>query len=341
MRRLTILAACAVAALTALAAGPALANGHPRANSVPGAANFPAWRLVWKGPSAGLNGLAAISANEAWAAGIKLHAQGYMLRWNGHRWRPVALPVSGFIPLSLQASSATNVWLFGDIGGSAAFRWDGSHWHRMTLPAAGLCGPYLILSRIDIWAYGGPTCGQLEHLHGSTWTAISLPRDFSPKSLSGSSDTNIWVAGHLDSDSGTGPIVAYRWTGRSWSRAHLAHMGQGATAEVVAVSPANVWVVNTWVWHPRPAHWNGKSWTSEPPPPSALNAGVPVVPYGRSGIRVGVMSIWTGRRWLFGAAPDNGANALLSAIPASTAAWMAGSEILPHTGLTAELLYSP
>jgi hypothetical protein len=342
MRRLPLLAACTVAALAALAPGPALADGHPGASVQAQVANFPAWRLVWKGPDSGLHGLAAISAKDAWATGINGHAQGYLLRWNGHRWRTVALPVKGFLPTALQASSATNIWLFGDIGGPAAFRSDGSHWHRVAEPADGLCGPYLILSRTDVWAEGGPACGQLEHLHGSTWTAISLPGNFSLTSLSGSSDTSIWVAGHLDSRSGTGPIAAYRWTGRSWSRAHLARMGQGATAQVVAVSPANVWVVNTWVWYPRPAHWNGKTWTSEPPPPSALDAAVPVVPYGRYGIRVGATSIWTGRRWLFGAAPNDGANALLSAIPGgSTAAWMAGSALLPHTGLTAELLYSP
>jgi hypothetical protein len=341
MRRLAILAASTVAVAGALAPGSALADGHPAASTHSQVASFPAWRLVWKGADSGLHGLAAISAKDAWAAGINARAQGYLLRWNGYRWRPAALPVRGFMPAALAASSATNIWLFGDIGGAAAFRWDGSHWHRVTVPAGGLCGPYVILSRIDVWAAGGPACGQLEHLHGSTWTAITLPGDFVLKSLSGFSDTSIWVAGHLNSGSGTGPIAAYRWTGSSWSHAHLARMGQGATAQVVAVSAANVWVVNTWVWYPRPAHWNGKTWTSVPPPPSGLDGAVPVVPYGRSGLRVGATSIWTGRRWLFGTAPDDGANALLSAIPGGTAAWMAGSALLPRTGLTAELLYSP
>ncbi len=334
---LTILATCAAIGLTTLVPGSALASGDAPASG------FPAWRLTWQSPGDGLKSVTAISKDDAWAVGINSHANGYILHWNGHRWRHAGLPAAGFIPLTVRASSATNVWVLGDYAGSfVAERWDGSQWHQITLPAGAGSGA-VILSANDAWL-AEPSCQaaicQLYHWHRSTWTEIALPRHFTLTSLSGSSDTNMWVAGYLSRSAGSGPVAAYRWTGRSWARALLPPLGQGATAEVVAVSPANVWVVNTWIWYPRPAHWNGGNWISVPRPPNALSAGNPVVPYGRDGLRVGATSIWTGRRWLFGAAPGDGANAEMAAIPGTLSAWMATAWFL-NTVLTAEILYSP
>jgi len=336
-KSLTILAICAAMGMTALVPSSALAIGTESGSA------FPAWRLTWQSPGAGLKSVIAISKDDAWAVGINSHANGYILHWNGHRWRHAGLPAVGFIPLTVRASSATNVWVLGDYAGSfAAERWDGSRWHQITLPDGAGSGA-VILNAKDAWL-AEPSCQaamcQLYHWHRSTWTEIALPPHFTLESLSGSSDTNIWAAGYLSRSAGSGPVGAYRWTGRSWVRARLPRLGQGATAEVVAVSPRNVWVVNTWIWYPRPAHWNGENWISVPRPSHALNAADPVVPYGQYGIRVGATSIWTGHRWLFGAAPGDGANAELAAIPGTSAAWMATAWFL-NGALTAEILHSP
>jgi hypothetical protein len=336
-QRLTILATCAAIGMTALGCGSALASGDAPAS------RFPAWRLTWKSLGDGLKSVTAISKNDAWAVGINKHGAGYILHWTGHRWRHAGLPAAGFLPLTIRASSATNVWVLGDYaGGFTADRWDGSRWHQITLPA-GAGSDAVILSANDAWL-AEPSCQaaicQVYHWKGSTWTEIVLPRHFTLQSLSGFSDTSIWVAGYLSRSAGSGPVAAYRWTGRSWLRAHLPRLGIGATAEVVAVSPANVWVVNTWILYPRPAHWNGKNWSSAPRPPYALSAAGPVVPYGRHGLRVGATSIWTGHSWLFGSAPGDGANAEMTAIPGTLSAWMATAWFLPG-GLTAEILHSP
>lgn len=83
---LTILATCAAIGLTALVPGSALASGDAPAS------RFPAWRLIWQSPGDGLKSVTAISKDDAWAVGINSHANGYILHWNGHRWRPRACP---------------------------------------------------------------------------------------------------------------------------------------------------------------------------------------------------------------------------------------------------------
>lgn len=114
--------------------------------------NGTAWSQVTV-PSAGnaiLNGVTAISANDAWAVGSK---DGYhtpvAFHWNGSTWSEVPTPAlggTGNNPLySVTALASDKVWAVGyrsDGSGPQplAERWNGTAWHIETLPALDLGG---------------------------------------------------------------------------------------------------------------------------------------------------------------------------------------------------------
>jgi hypothetical protein len=338
MRFMAAMTTAAAVVCSGVLAGPAVASEtSPRSQ-------FPVWQVVWRGPNAGLGSVTATGPTDAWAAGIALGARGYLLHWDGRRWRTRAVPATGMLPLVVRASSPSNVWVFGPYRGSgAAFRWDGSRWHQTTLGAAGGFGEAAVLGPSNVW-FATPDCSSgavcpAYHWNGSSWAKVTLPRRFVLTGLSGSSPRNIWVAGYLQARPGVfqGPVAAYRWRNGSWSAVRLPRES-GSRVSVAAVAPSNVWILMGLTDRPRPLHWNGTRWQRLPSPPQAISAIPPIAPFGRNGIRVGATALWNGRSWQFGPSLPDGWD--MASIPGTASAWMVGAWPAPRTGLTAEVRFS-
>jgi hypothetical protein len=121
------------------------------------------------------------------------------VRYNGHAWRKVSVPV---VPQGASAVSATDLWIVGPKVRSsaqrpvfAAARWDGRAWNEVTLPHLTLPAGAVLwnsdivaLARSDVWVTGWLAKGQgvfpgyvLLHLTAHGWSRVHVP--FPPGSL--------------------------------------------------------------------------------------------------------------------------------------------------------------
>jgi hypothetical protein len=278
------------------------------------------WRLAYHpAMQGGLISLAATGPRDAWATGFleqgqNLIFQPYVLRWNGTTWRRVTVPGSGgYVMISVSASSARNVWLFGaskSANKSQVFRFDGISWHRSAGPANGGAGA-LVLGPKNAWAMLDTGCyssssGQtgcvtdLSHWTGGAWKKSSVPADIS--SLGGSAVAGAWAVG-LSGKAQQLPdaLVAYHWTGTRWAvPAGMPHPKVNGSLGVGADSGSDVWVAALTPDNKRILllHWNGHSWTQRTSPVSVF-AGISngVVPDGHGGAWVGFWH-WTGHAWV-------------------------------------------
>ena len=118
------------------------------------------------GKSDGLNGVAAISATDAWAVGTYGTFKTLILHWNGTAWTRVPSPDPSSVGINqlgaVAATSATDAWAVGRFGTSAGarvliLRWDGTAWIKAPAPTPG-CFPELdgvaATSASQAWAVG-------------------------------------------------------------------------------------------------------------------------------------------------------------------------------------------
>jgi len=126
-----------------------------------------------------LNGVAAISARNAWAVGqTSTSGDTVILHWNGSKWRrtpspTVPAPAGDFLD-AVSASSADNAWAVGTTTKhqSLAEHWNGTSWH--VVPTPGPCGSLAGVSVLPsgrAWAVGG---GQILHWNGTAWHSVPL-----------------------------------------------------------------------------------------------------------------------------------------------------------------------
>ncbi|HYK32446.1 MAG TPA: hypothetical protein VEV63_10815, partial [Streptosporangiaceae bacterium] len=146
---------------------------------------------------------AVVSARDIWAVGdLSLNNGGsgtgpFVRRWNGHRWTIVRLPAT-YRDASVDAvaaSSATNVWLFGEYDNNNyvfALRWNGS-WKQMGRwpNVTGGADSALVLGPNDVWLFG--EVGTL-HYNGRRWHSYKV----SVRLLAASaiSPSDIWAVGY-------------------------------------------------------------------------------------------------------------------------------------------------
>ena len=83
---------------------------------------------------AGLNGVTAISATNAWAVGIPTGSPGYttgIAHWNGHTWTLVPSPNPGGQEhvIGVAATSADDAWAVGETEATTPFQGVISHWN--------------------------------------------------------------------------------------------------------------------------------------------------------------------------------------------------------------------
>ena len=152
----------AVPDLTSLAAsgpGDVWAVGHGASPSFPAVIehyNGSAWTTSATLPGIGLDGIASVSAAQAWAVGSTPGGATATAEWNGSAWNLVPSPnpgsVDGLGAVSAAPGGGGGVWVTGteiDHGGTGvgepqpmAMHWDGTAW--TAVPAIGTAPPELI-----------------------------------------------------------------------------------------------------------------------------------------------------------------------------------------------------
>jgi hypothetical protein len=158
-----------------------------------------------------LQGVAAVSATDAWAVGWYLGDQGNValaLHWNGSAWtRSTMTPPAGNTELQgVTAVSTTDVWAVGDNEGRPlVMHWNGKKWAVLPRPAG----------------------------------TLSWLRSAAPDGKGG-----LWAAGYQMTDDGTvsRPLFLH-WNGKAWTTG-TSEEPEGAV-NGLARSGASIWAVGT------------------------------------------------------------------------------------------------
>lgn len=298
-------------AAAAVAAGIGLTAAASAAAPVTATASTPAsWNRIFQSREPGIfTSVAAISKNDVWAAGIHTNASGqstaqpYILRFNGSIWKSVTIPGARITWSTVQATSASDVWVFGilpqsgDSTESAAYRWDGAHWHKIPLPGQTYLQGTLVLGPSNVWAFGGSATmvGDVFHWNGSKWKSYNL--NFIPQSISASSAANVWLAGMTVSRT-TEKATAYRWNGSRWLAVTSPHPVVDGGPGVSVLSPSNVWFGWGTETKEYAEHWNGHQWQLFTAPGNVEADTSHIVPDGRGGDWFGPYADWTGHTWI-------------------------------------------
>jgi hypothetical protein len=274
------------------------------------------WRIVYQNRQNGVfDTVVANSRADAWAAGAVYHGETlihvpYLFHWSGRAWRQVTVPGAKNVVIEgLAASSARNVWLFGQLQHGAlnparVFRWDGARWHEMVVPPdlpAGV-GNGVVPGVADVWILGGTNCipgpprctSDLRHWNGTAWKRYTLP--ITGSGIAAVSPTDVWVVGVTGQTTVDGPgrIAAFRWNGIRWVPARLPRIS--AEGPSIVMSGSQVWLDTTGGGTQFVLHWNGSRWQRIGVPASLFTGG-PLVADGRGGFWVGPFAHWTGRAW--------------------------------------------
>lgn len=283
-----------------------------------------------------LTAVAAVSPSDAWAVGVAgaVQVKPVVLHWNGARWQSETLPdASDFQPDDVQATSASDVWIFGVKRGgpAAAMRFDGSTWRFAMMPAANWANSSaLVLSPASVWLMSsgcslGPSpsaCrASMAHWNGSRWSVSRLPI-----LVSGLADVSgtIWVVGaagcHGGSGglgSGTGRLVVFREKGTGWEPASTPPapvrytscligpqfaVGAHGAAWILSLPPGLQGPQDGQATHATLFAWNGVRWTQIPVPGRSAGHLLGVVDQltydGSDGVWLGPFAHWTGQRWI-------------------------------------------
>ncbi len=226
-----------------------------------------------------LNGVAALSTRDVWAAGTWSGGQGALIEhWDGAHWRVVANPQTEENDVAAVAAvSGRDVWVAGsDVGGIAETmtqHWDGARWRLVDGPANGpIHEGYLTaitaLSARDVWAVGGYDDSNLDrggtgplaqHWNGARWQAVTVPNvDDAPLSdVAGASARDVWAIG----------ADIMHWDGTSWQIVPSSPAIDGLSA-VAALSSHDAWVVGVSHGLPAAEHWDGRRWAVVPAAPT-------------------------------------------------------------------------
>ena len=231
-----------------------------------------------------LFGVAATSANDAWAVGQYQSASGplrtLIMHWNGTAWARVPSPnpdPAGDTLSGVAAVSATDAWAVGGRNGQTLIlRWNGKAWRQMPGPnLAGALAAVTVTSATDAWAVGldGPAGNQgiIEHWNGKAWTAMRSPVPTGNlDSVTATSASDVWAAGYSGNSTVSHALVLH-WNGTAWRRVSAPDpAGNGIFYGVAAASASDAWVVSgaaqkaLGVNKTVIEHWNGTAWTRVP-----------------------------------------------------------------------------
>jgi hypothetical protein len=231
-----------------------------------------------------LSGVAAISADNAWAVGSTNARRTLIAHWNGRSWKQL----TGLRPARAQlyavaATSARDAWAvgFSDAGrrvttgfagdrGALILHWNGKTWQPVPCPS--ICRRAILtgvtaISPDNAWAVG--SSARLEpltlHWNGKVWRAVHDPAANEGSFLidvAATSPRDVWAVG----STGSNVNLIVRWNGTAWTRVP----STGGTADsnapigIALSSPTRAWAVGLGGGKRLTAlieRWNGTSWT--------------------------------------------------------------------------------
>lgn len=305
-RRMAVTAVALAAGIGLAGAAGVSAPGTARASTPAG------WKLIFQSPRSGFfRSIAAISKTNVWAVaditrGAKTVYRPYIRHFNGSTWNAVTIPGAVMTSDRVQATSASDVWVFGltpnprNLAASAAYRWDGRHWHKVPVPADTYLQGSVVLSPSNVWAFGGSFVlpGDVFHWDGRKWVAYNVNNlKFFPQFVSASSARNVWLTG-MTWVGKKQEATAYRWNGRRWRVVSTPHPVVDFGPSVTAISRSNVWIGWETTTKAYAAHWNGHRWRVMTAPDNVNADSYDIVPDGRGGYWFGPFADWTGHVWI-------------------------------------------
>jgi hypothetical protein len=162
----------------------------------------------------------APSVTDIWAAS---EYGGYVLHWNGARWRLAMRWPRGMIT-GLTAVSASDVWVFGTTASGTremgTWHFNGRSWRQVRGAAASIYRASAI-SRHDIWAIAaGPRTDSILVYQDGTWRRARTGRALAGVTLHdvlAMSDDSVWVVGD-EVSAGSVDLVLAHWNGMRWRR---------------------------------------------------------------------------------------------------------------------------
>jgi hypothetical protein len=304
--------------------------------------------------TAELQGIYAVNANEAWAAGWRQSrsagSQTLIEHWTDGTWQNVTSPSPGSTENVLYDISGgrSSMWAVGAVRGLGAsqtliLRWGGHSWDLVDSANRGLSDNLLMAvasGRIDddAWAVGSAAdddrvvSALVEHWNGSTWSLVPTP-DFGA-SASALTDVvvlpsgDVWVSGSIRESGKPSRALAMRWSHGAWTVTATPVIGLSTRFNALAgTSESNLWAAGSADEGGRTitliARWNNDAWSITPSPNP-----------GTSGNEI--RSVWVaanGRAWAVGLYSNgsevrplaevwNGAEWILDNPDASRAGWL-------------------
>jgi hypothetical protein len=189
-----------------------------------------------------LNGVAAVSASDAWAVGGK-NGRTLILRWNGKAWRQMPGPDLPGALAAVTATSATDAW------------------------AVGLDGPKSNQGIIEHWNGGAAQKALdvnktvIEQWNGTAWARVPSanpkPGGGILSGVAAVSASNAWAVGFDEDFVGTFGVVIEHWNGTTWKLVD-SPVADGALYGVTALSARDAWAVGGSLIE----HWNGTRWSA-------------------------------------------------------------------------------
>ncbi|HEU5440595.1 MAG TPA: hypothetical protein VFU88_15020 [Ktedonobacterales bacterium] len=238
--------------------------------------NGTSWSIVASpnpGPLSYFTSVAALAANNVWAAGVTgtdstSDEQTLIEHWDGNAWRVVASP-NRAVPTNylagISAASASDIWAVGrsTLAQSLTEHWNGTSWSIVASPNVGsdtnVLWSVAAAASNDVWAVGNAGSGGLgqtliEHWNGTSWSLVPganpNPQSsllYGVAALAGAGQP--WAVGNLGTASGYAPLTE-RWNGSAWEsvRAPAPTTYSGLNGVVVIAHPgtrsgADVWAV--------------------------------------------------------------------------------------------------
>jgi len=206
---------------------------------------------------------------DIYTLGADCPGDGFVLYWDGVKWRHVLTPPGIGTLASVFAASANDVWAVG--AGPTAIHWDGTSWVSVSaavtaLGVTNLLSVFILPGGTDGWAVGDG--GTTDNIRWSgtwptgAWSAGPVP-NLEPvnvlRSVSLSSSTFGWIVG-------SGGEI-FRWDGLGWNDMTLTSPVPGIDMlSVFAISGSDAWSVGV---GDTIIRWNGASWTGPMVAPTA------------------------------------------------------------------------
>ena len=245
--------------------------------------------------------VAAIAANDVWAAGWKYIAfpnnghigpQLFVLRWDGSQWNEMPAPIpyfsymassSGSVIKRIHARSATDIdfwgfWSGDEVSpqGQVVWHWDGSTYTREHLPLISSARNVVVDATVagpgELWAIantgGGNYRPYLARRTSAGWSMVNPPTQalayYRLSAVAATAANDLWVAGYEQTFSPpqTLPYVVH-WDGSRFSRVPTT----GFPSRLIAFAPNDVWAFGTTI-----EHWDGSAWTVAEPLAGRSNA---------------------------------------------------------------------